>query len=183
MTKVFIIPATLLLVFLGWACTDRHNLTSPALPAVRLQNRSVTPALVNVLPGAAGGRLAANAIHIYSLISSDDQLEQSPNFVFAGSADGSGLLKNPDETFTLLVNHENNFAVSRVTFDKTFKPVKGEYVLNSDGGTWRLCSATMVTPEEHGFGPLYLTSGESGEESRTHGLNPRADVSGAGVSK
>jgi hypothetical protein len=28
-----------------------------------------------------------------------------------------------------------------------------------------------------------LTAGESGEESRTHGLNPYADVGSAGVSK
>ena len=48
---------------------------------------------------------------------------------------------------------------------------------------WRLCSVTMATPEEHGFGPLYLTCGESGQESRTHGINPRADVGSAGISK
>jgi hypothetical protein len=36
------------------------------------------------------------------------------------------LLRNVDGTL-LLVNHEDNFAVSRVTFDKTFKPTKGEY--------------------------------------------------------
>jgi hypothetical protein len=43
-------------------------------------------------------------------------------------------------------------------------------------GTWRLCGATMATVAENGFGPLYLTCGESGEESRTHGINPFADV-------
>ncbi|MCQ4021376.1 hypothetical protein FK520_27690, partial [Klebsiella pneumoniae] len=93
-----------------------------------------------------------------------------------------GMLKNADGTFTLLVNHEDNFAVSRITLDKTFKPVKGEYILNSDGGVWRLCSATMATAEEHGFGPLYLTCGESGQESRTHGVNPFGDVGTASVS-
>jgi hypothetical protein len=30
----------------------------------------------------------------------------------------------------------------------------------------------MATVAENGFGPLYLTCGESGEESRTHGINP-----------
>jgi hypothetical protein len=35
---------------------------------------------------------------------------------------------------------------------------------------------------KHGFGPLYLTCGESGEESRTHGIN-FADVASASVSK
>jgi hypothetical protein len=41
-----------------------------------------------------------------------------------------------------------------------------------------LCGATMATPAEHGFGPLYLTAGESGKS--LHGLNPYADVGSAG---
>jgi hypothetical protein len=93
------------------------------------------------------------------------------------------MLKNTDGTYTFLVNHEDNFAVSRITLDKTFKPTKGEYILNSDGGTWRLCGATLATPEIHGFGPLYLTCGESGQESRTHGLDPYADAGSSSVSR
>jgi hypothetical protein len=83
-----------------------------------------------------------------------------------------GLLKNTDGTFTLLVNNEDNFAVSRITLDKTFKPTKGEYLVNSTTALWRLCSATLVTPEEHGFGPLFLTAGESSAESMIHAVNP-----------
>jgi hypothetical protein len=94
---------------------------------------------------------------------------QEVQILFFGSADGSGLLRNADGTL-LLVNHEDNFAVSRVTFDKHSNLQRREYLLNSNGGTWRLCGATMATVAEHGFGPLYLTCGESGEESRTHGI-------------
>jgi hypothetical protein len=143
---------------------------------VVLSNQSSTPVLLKKQAGFEN-------LELYSLITSDDVLAASPNFVFGGSADGTGLLKNADGTFTFLVNHEDNFAVSRITLDKTFKPVKGEYLLNSNGGTWRLCGATMATPAEHGFGPLYLTSGESGQESRTHGLNPYGDIGSANVSK
>lgn len=143
---------------------DSNNGNTPANNTVELKNHSVTPALVKALPG-----FESNAI--YSLIGSDDQLPESPNFIFGGSADGAGLLKNSDGTFTMLVNHEDNYSVSRISFDKTFKPVKGEYILNSTGGTWRLCSATMATPEEHGFSTAtYLTCGESGEESQTHAI-------------
>jgi hypothetical protein len=39
------------------------------------------------------------------------------------------------------------------------------------------------TVAENGFGPLYLTCGESGEESRTHAINPFGDVASASVSK
>lgn len=144
--------------------------------SVLLKDQSVTPVLLKKQSGF-------EKLELFSLISSDDVLADSPNYVFGGSADGSGLLKNTDGTFTFLVNQEDNFSVSRITFDKTFKPVKGEYLLNSKGGTWRLCGATMATPAEHGFGPIYLTCGESGEESRTHALNPYGDVGSAGVSK
>jgi hypothetical protein len=143
---------------------------------VVLADQSVTPVLLKKMTGFEN-------LKLYSLLTSDDVLAQSPSYVFGGSADGSGLLKNTDGTFTFLVNNEDNFAVSRITLDKTFKPVKGEYLLNSNGGTWRLCGATMATVAEHGFGPLYLTCGESGEESRTHGVNPYANVGEASVTK
>ena len=143
---------------------------------VVLTNHSSTPALIKKLTGFEN-------LEVFSLVGSDDVLTGSPNFVFGGSADGAGLLKNSDGTYSFLVNHEDNFAVSRITLDKTFKPTKGEYILNSNGGVWRLCSATMATPAEHGFGPLFLTSGESGEESRTHGINPSETNFSAATSK
>ncbi|SFD83035.1 ATP--guanido phosphotransferase [Spirosoma endophyticum] len=89
------------------ACQDHR---APDSPAITVQNRSVTPVLAKVLPGA-GGRLAADGIKLYSLLSSDDQLEQSPGYVFGGSADGAGIFQNPDKTYTVLVNNEDNFAV------------------------------------------------------------------------
>jgi len=126
-------------------------------------DRSETPALVkNVMAG----------VGVYTLLSSDDKLAKSPDFVFGGSTDGAGLWRNPDDTYTLLVNNEDNFAVSRLTLDKHFRPVSGEYVVNSDNGTARLCSATLATPAEHGFGPVFLTAGESSVESMIRAVNP-----------
>jgi hypothetical protein len=83
-------------------------------------------------------------------------------------------LRNTDGTFTFLVNHEDNFSISRITLDKTFKPVKGEYIINSDLGLYRLCSATLATPSEHGFGPLFISCGESDYKSQALGVNPYA---------
>lgn len=126
-------------------------------------DHSVTPALVkNVMPG----------VQVSTLLSSDDVLPGSPGWVFGGSSDGAGLLRNPDGTFSLLVNNEDNWSVSRITLDATFTPVAGEYVVNSDNGMSRLCSATLATPAEHGFGPLFITAGESGEESMTRAVDP-----------
>lgn len=144
------------------ACSGDSPTAAEPSKAV-LTNRSVTPALLKSL---------TTGVEIYSLVGSDDVLPQSPSFVFGGSADGAGLLKNADGTYTMLVNHEDNFAVSRITLDETFKPIKGDYVVNSTFGKYRLCSATLATPEEHGFGPVYITAGESNEESQILSVNP-----------
>lgn len=159
------------------ACNTNESIT-PDTPTtdVVLKNHSTTPSLIQM-------KDEFKNVESFSLISSMDVLEGSPNFVFGGSADGSGLLQNSDGTFSMVVNHEDNFSVSRITLDKTFKPIKGEYILNSDGSTWRLCSATLATPAEHGFGPTYLTCGESGEESRVHAINPSAPASSASISR
>lgn len=128
-------------------------------------NRSVTPALVkNVMRG----------VSVTTLISSDDRLAGSPTFVFGGSVDGMGLL--PTATgWTLLANNEDNYAVSRIQLDRNFAPVSGSYPVNSDNTLTRLCSATLATPEEHGFNrPLFLTAGESGANSQIWALDPFA---------
>jgi len=150
------------LVITTAACSD-DNATGAPESSVVLDNRSVTPSLLkSLVPG----------VSMYTVVSSDDALPESPSFIFGGSADGAGLLKNADGTFTAIVNHEDNFSISRITFDKTFKPVRGEYIVNSTNGRYRMCSATLVTPEEHGFGPLFLSAGESNEESQILSVNP-----------
>ncbi len=127
-------------------------------------DRSVTPALVkDVMPG----------VSVTTLISSDDMLDGSPKFVFGGSVDGMGLL--PTATgWMLLANNEDNFSVARVMLDRTFKPVSADYAINSTNGMFRLCSATLATPEEHGFGPLFITAGESSQESQVRAMDPFA---------
>ena len=141
----------------------RGNRVNAGGPRVALDDYSVTPALVKtMLPG----------MRAYSILGSDDRLPGSPSFTFGGSADGAGLLRNDDGTFTMLVNHEDNFSVSRVALDENFRPVRGEYRLNSTAGRFRLCSATLATPEEHGFGPVFITAGESSQESQIHAVDP-----------
>jgi hypothetical protein len=167
-------PLIAVVTFSQSSCKKNNN--EQNVSQVEFTNKSVTPPLVKILSGF-------NDVSVYSVIGSDDDITASPGYVFGGSADGAGLLKNADGSFTYLVNHEDNFAVSRITFDPTLKPIKGEYILNSTGGLWRLCSATLATPEEHGFGPLYLTCGESGEESRVHGVDPKAVIFNPAESK
>lgn len=103
------------------------------------------------------------SIKIHPILSSEDALSQSPNFVYGSAADGAGLLKNEDGTFSLINNMEADFSIARIKFDKTFKPVAGEYIVNAKAtGYTAQCSGYLITPEEHGFGPLYLSGGEAG---------------------
>lgn len=123
---------------------------------IDLKNHSMTPAFVTL-------QTEFNNVEVYSILSSEDALEDSPSFVYGSMADGCGLLKNQDGTYTLINNIEADYAIARVTLDATFKPIKGEYILNSDAtGNTAQCSGSLITPEEHGFGPLYLSGGEWG---------------------
>ncbi|MEJ7736275.1 MAG: hypothetical protein WKF97_02510 [Chitinophagaceae bacterium] len=158
------------------ACTEDKNVPI-ANPKISLKNQSVNPLLVKAMPGF-------ESLKMYTLISSDDVLPGSPNFVFGAQPDGAGLLKQPGGAikqllsggYVLINNHEILRAVSRVYLDENFKPVQGEYIVDADGGQWRLCSATMATREEHGFGPVFLTAGESGPDSRVHAIDPFGSV-------
>ena len=132
---------------------------------IELQDFSVTEPLVeNLAPG----------VEVFSLISSDDDV---PDFRYAGSPDGAGFLKNADGTYSFVTNHEDNYSVSKVILDATLRPIAGEYLMDSDEGLWRKCSATMATPEEHGFGPLFLTSSESGDDNINFAVDPETGQS------
>jgi hypothetical protein len=152
---------------LGCNSTDAPT-TDPVNPNINLTNQSVNPSLVKTLPGFEN-------LQVTTLISSDDKLSGSPDFVFGGQPDGAGLMKDPTgDGYVLINNHEYLRAVSRVYLDKTFKPLRGEYIVDYEGGVWRLCSATLATPAEHGFGPVFLTAGETDSESMVHAINPIA---------
>ncbi|WP_423734946.1 hypothetical protein [Chitinophaga caseinilytica] len=149
------------------ACNNNDNPNEqPQLP--ELKSYSVTPSLVKTMPGFGD-------VKIIPLISSDDKLEGTPNFVYGAQPDGGGMLKDPSgKGFVMVQNHEILFSVSRVYLDNNLKPLRGEYIVDAKGGKMRLCSATMATPEEHGFGPLFLTAGETDGESMIHGIPPFA---------
>lgn len=154
--------------FVATACKNDDTKEEEKPVAPQLQAYSVTPSLVKPLAGF-------ESIKMYPLISSDDKLSGSPDFIYGAQPDGGGMLKNPNgEGFIMINNHEILYSVSRVYLDKNLKPVKGEYIVDAEGGQYRLCSATLVTPQEHGFGPTFLTAGETNGESMTHAIDPLA---------
>lgn len=132
----------------------------------------------STVPPLAVAQTGFESLVITSLISSPDVLPQSPSFVYGAQPDGAGFMEDPNsDGFVMITNHEILKSVSRVYFDKTLKPIKGEYIVDAIGGQTRLCSATLATMEKNGFGPLFLTAGESGEESMVHGIDPFGLVS------
>lgn len=165
------IAALFLAAVLFQSCKDDTDVAEePVNNEIKIENFSKEPAFVYGMTGFEN-------LNITTLISSSDALSQSPNFVFAGQPDGMGIMKDPNsDGYLMITNHEITQSVSRVYLDKTFKPVKGEYILNGIGGMTRLCSATLATQKEHGF-DAFLTAGESGQESMVHALNPLAPVS------
>ncbi|MCR4030255.1 MULTISPECIES: hypothetical protein [Flavobacterium] len=149
------------------SCQDDDKKSSNEVNAnIDFTSHSKVPAFVYAMTGFEN-------LKISTLIASTDVLPESPKFIYGAQPDGAGLMKNPNgEGYIMITNHEILQSVSRVYLDKTFKPVKGEYIVDAVGGLTRLCSATLATPEIHGFGPIFLTAGESGQESMVHGIDP-----------
>jgi hypothetical protein len=136
-----------------------------ACAQVTFQNHSITPDLLYInQPGYVQG------IEQYNLIGSDDYLSKSPTFRFGGSADGMGMVKVGNK-YMIITNHEDNYSVSRVWLNSSFTPDSADYVMNSNAGQYRLCSATLATVEEHGFSS-YITCGESNANSKIHAIDP-----------
>ncbi len=121
---------------------------------------SDTPNFLKVTPDFVG-------LKITPILSSEDVIPNTPDFVYGSMADGAGLLAETDGTFTLINNIEADYSIARIKLNKNLRPISGEYILNA-GATAETaqCSGSMITPEEHGFGPLYLSGGEWGGASK-----------------
>ena len=169
----FLVPV---LLFVN--CSKRVNTEIPSpergqtesfATAIPLKTWSKTPSLAAPLPGVN--------LEIFPLLSSEDTLPGSPGFIFGGQPDGQAFMKSPKKDgFWMITNHEAFRSVSRVTLDSNLRPVKGEYIVDAEGGRWNLCSASLATIAANGFGPLYLTAGEGGEESMVHGIKVTAST-------
>lgn len=171
-----IISAAAICILLATGCNKKDSETVSDKP--EFKNRSNAEAFITIDPAFSG-------VSAYTLISSSDTIPGYPNFVYGGAPDGQGFLNNPDGSgYIMVTNHENTWAVSRVFLDKKLNPVKGEYIVNSDGGMFRLCSGTLATPEEHGFPrPMFLTTGESNVNAMTHAIDPIAPADAANNSR
>jgi Bacterial protein of unknown function (DUF839) len=155
---------------MGTACKKKDN-NSPQEDKAEFKNRSLTPSLIKMAPEFSG-------VGVHTLVSSEDVIPNSAGMVYGGAPDGQGFIKNPDGSgYIMVTNHENTWAISRLYLNKKLDIVKGDYIVNTDGGLFRLCSGTMATPEIHGFGPTFLSTGESNVNAMTHAISPIAPAS------
>lgn len=138
---------------------DLDDITGNPKPSkIVLENHSISPVLLEKTPEFSD-------VEIYNILSSEDTY--IPDFVYGSMADGAGLLRNYDGTFSLINNIEADYSIARITLDETFKPVKGEHILNAIAtANTAQCSGSLITRREHGFGPLYLSGGEWGGNSK-----------------
>lgn len=116
-------------------------------------NKSILDPLVDIKAGFSN-------VEAFSLISSTDVL--SNGFRLVGAQDGAGLLKDGEE-YIYVVNSEDDYAVSRIRFDKDLNPIKGEWLLNSGVADYaRQCSGTMWEADIHGGDKdIFLSASES----------------------
>lgn len=137
---------------------------------------SKTPGLLTVTSDFVG-------IKITPLLSSEDVIPNTPDFVYGSMADGAGLLKNDDGTFTLINNIEADYSIARIKLTENLRPYSGEYILNAAAtAETAQCSGSLITPDEHGFGPLYLSGGEWGGSSKgVFVTDPAKDAADAGI--
>lgn len=137
---------------------------------------SKTPSLLKATSDFVG-------IKISPLLSSEDVIPNSPDFVYGSMADGAGLLAESDGTFTLINNIEADYSIARIKLNKDLRPVSGEYILNASAtAETAQCSGSLITNEEHGFGPLYLSGGEWGGASKgVFVTDPYKNVTDAGT--
>jgi hypothetical protein len=169
MLKKITCVAILALAMTGCTKNDNDdNNQNNTQEAPEFKNRSNAASFVAIDPAFT------NSISAYTLLSSSDTIPGYQNFIYGGAPDGQGFLKNPDGSgYIMVTNHENTWALSRVYLDKKLNPIKGEYIVNTDGGQFRLCSGSLATPEEHGFSrPIFLTTGESNVNAMTHAIDP-----------
>jgi secreted PhoX family phosphatase len=163
---VFFAASAVISIVVSCNKDDDNSVISAPAETVEFKNRSITPSFVKMGADFSG-------VGVFTLVSSEDVIPNSNNMVYGGAPDGQGFIPNPDGSgYIMVTNHENTWAVSRLFLDKKLNITKGDYIVNTDGGMFRLCSATMATPAEHGFGPTFLTTGESNVNAMTHAIDP-----------
>jgi len=144
------------------------------------QDTELVPLTSSVVPDGVftfKGEFASSA-DLDMILTSADILPSDSTFVFGAYTDGAAIFPNGDGTYAFINNLESDFSIARITMNSDLQPLEGDYIVNSTATAFTAqCSGSGITPEEHGFGPLYLSGGEWGGSARgVYSVNPFRDT-------
>ncbi len=130
---------------------------------------SVVPDEVFELKGGFAG-----SANLEMVLSSADILPSDSTFVYGSFMDGAALYRNNDGTYAFINNLESDFSIARIRMNRDLQPMEGDYIVSATATAFTAqCSGSSITPEEHGFGPLYLSGGEWGGNAKgVYRVNP-----------
>ncbi|WP_343486450.1 phosphatase [Allomuricauda sp. d1] len=116
----------------------------------------------------------ASSADLKMIMSSADILPSDPSFVYGSFMDGAALYPNGDGTYAFINNLESDFSIARIMMNSDLQPYEGEYIVSATATAFTAqCSGSSITPDEHGFGPLYLSGGEWGGNAKgVYSVNP-----------
>ncbi|MDT0607433.1 phosphatase [Croceitalea rosinachiae] len=140
----------------------------------------MTPLTSSVVPDGVftlKGEFASSA-ELNMILSSADILPSDSTFVYGSFMDGAALYPNGDGTYAFINNLESDFSIARIMMNSDLQPYKGDYIVSATATAFTAqCSGSSITPEEHGFGPLYLSGGEWGGNAKgVYSVNPFRDT-------
>ncbi|TYA71541.1 PhoX family protein [Seonamhaeicola marinus] len=124
-----------------------------------------------------------SSVNVEMLMTSQDILPSDPSFVYGSYMDGAALYPYGDGTYAFINNLERDFSIARIRLNANLQPLEGDYIVNAFAtGFTAQCSASSITEEEHGFGPLYLSGGEWGGDNKgVYIVDPFKPVSSASI--
>lgn len=140
---------------------------------------ALTPLLESVTPTSV---FAVNTTEfpnaeLTMIMTSEDILPSDTGFVFGSYTDGAALYNDGNGYYTFINNLERDYSIAAIKMNSDLQPIEGEYIVNATATAFTAqCSGSSITPEEHGFGPLYLSGGEWGGAAKgVYVVNPYKD--------
>ncbi len=116
----------------------------------------------------------AGSANLEMIMTSADILPSDSTFVYGSFMDGAALYPAGDGMYALINNLESDYSIARIMMNSDLQPLQGDYIVNATATAFTAqCSGSSITPEEHGFGPLYLSGGEWGGNAKgVYRVNP-----------
>ena len=120
----------------------------------------------------------ASSADLSMVLSSADILPSDPSFVYGSFMDGAALYPDGNGNYAFINNLESDFSIARIMMNADLQPYEGDYIVAATATAFTAqCSGSSITPEEHGFGPLYLSGGEWGGNAKgVYQVNPFRDT-------